>query len=166
MQVETKALKTLIPIITLCIILSACEKKPQQYSKQQPNKKLSLSAVEEEHLFYLQNPFKGKEVTLLNNDGKEVRLAAYNCSVYKAIVKEGIVIKWKNILSPSLFYPFSKCARSTIKHTKSQYVEVFLGKIGFGAGGCCSVSGTYRSKDGINWEERKARGKWQEYNAK
>ncbi len=159
-------MKIFIPIIALLIILSGCEKKPQKYSKQRPNKNLSLSVVEEAHLLYLQKPFGEKEITLLTDDGKSIRLAAYNCSVYKAIIKEGIVVKWKNILKPTLFYPFSKCSRSTIKHTKNKSVEVFLGKIGFGAGGCCSVSGTYRTKDGTNWEERKEGGKWQAYNSK
>ena len=159
-------MKLRISILALLILLSACEEKKAKQSKHKPNRQLSLSTVEEEHLFYLQKPFGDKEITLLDSDGKKVRLAAYNCSVYKAVLKKGIVIKWQNILSPTLFYPFSRCARSTIKHSKNKYVEVFLGKIGFAAGGCCSVSGTYRSKDGSHWEERKEGGKWQEYKAK
>jgi hypothetical protein len=28
-----------------------------------------------------------------------------------------------------------------------------LGRIAFGAGGCCATGGTYRSKDGVLWKK-------------
>ncbi len=157
-------MKTAIPLLVLLFsffALSGCGDKSS--SKPKPNKKLYLSLEEEEHLFYLQNPFdKKREVIISNKEGEKIRLVAYNCSVIKAVVKEGIVVKWVNIFRPSLVYLFSKCSRSTITLTKDNYVEVFLGKTGFGGGGCCAVSGTFRTKDGENWEE-KIKGKWKKY---
>lgn len=123
-------MKTAIPLLLFfSFAFFGCGDKSSKSKQHKPNKKLYLSLEEEEHLFYLQNPFdKKREVIIINKEGEKIRLVAYNCAVIKAFVEEGIVVKWENIFRPNLFYLFSKCSRSTIALTKDHYAEVFLGK--------------------------------------
>ena len=131
-------------------------------AKPKPNRQLSLSAEELDHLQYLQKPFDKNEVAIFDKKGVVTRLAAANCKVYKSVKKDNIVIRWEVVLSPNLFYPsYTRCVRNQIFVNKEKYIEVSLGKKAFGAGGCCAVSGTYRTLNGVDWEEKTARNKWE-----
>jgi hypothetical protein len=39
-------------------------------------------------------------------------------------------------------------------------ITATLGRIAFGAGGCCATGGTYRSRDGRTWEKRTGAATW------
>ena len=63
------------------------------------------------------------------------------------------------VLEPD-FYPWpTVCARQSID-ADTAWVTVQLGRTGFGAGGCCATSGTYRTRDGRVWEREGKGGAW------
>ena len=81
--------------------------------------------------------------------GKPVHLAVQGCKVYRALPDGG---GWQMVLEPELYPFFTSCDRQTLLAEKGA-VTVTLGRIAFGAGGCCATGGTYRTKDGEVWKK-------------
>lgn len=92
-------------------------------------------------------------------DGKPVHLAVHDCKVYRAIPKEARESKesgengWQMVLEPDLYPFFTYCERQSLQ-ADNGVVTVTLGRIAFGAGGCCATGGTYRSRDGELWKKQ------------
>jgi hypothetical protein len=93
--------------------------------------------------------------------GKPVHLAVHDCKVYRAIPKETKETKetkesgendWQMVLEPELYPFFTYCERQSLQ-ADNGVVTVTLGRIAFGAGGCCATGGTYRSRDGELWKK-------------
>ena len=87
----------------------------------------------------------------------DVKLLLHDCKVYQ-ITGRGRSEKRALVLQPE-FYPFfTSCMRESLT-SDGEYILAQLGRQAFGAGGCCAAGGTYRSRDGIEWEVRKG-GQW------
>ena len=87
--------------------------------------------------------------------GKPVHLAVHDCKVYRAIPresKESGEYGWQMVLEPDLYPFFTYCERQSLQ-ADNGVVTVTLGRIAFGAGGCCATGGTYRSRDGELWKK-------------
>lgn len=96
--------------------------------------------------------------------GKPVHLAVHDCKVYRAVSKEARESKdpqesgksgesdWQMVLEPELYPFFTYCQRQSLQADNGA-VTVTLGRIAFGAGGCCATGGTYRSRDGEVWKK-------------
>jgi hypothetical protein len=90
--------------------------------------------------------------------GKPVHLAVHDCKVYRAIPREPKEPKesgengWQMVLEPDLYPFFTYCERQSLQ-ADNGVVTVTLGRIAFGAGGCCATGGTYRSRDGELWKK-------------
>lgn len=88
--------------------------------------------------------------------GKPVHLAVHDCKVYRAIPKESRESGkdgWQMVLEPDLYPFFTYCDRQSLL-ADNGVVTVTLGRIAFGAGGCCATGGTYRSRDGELWKKQ------------
>ncbi|WP_457282662.1 hypothetical protein [Polaromonas sp. P5_D5] len=91
-------------------------------------------------------------------EGKPVHLAVHDCKVYRAIPKvstepgKGGEGDWQMVLEPDLYPFFTYCERQSLQ-ADNGVVTVTLGRIAFGAGGCCATGGTYRSRDGELWKK-------------
>jgi hypothetical protein len=89
--------------------------------------------------------------------GQPVALMVHECVVYNLTDPPGRNGKRPKILEPD-FYPWPTfCQRETIA-ADTAWVTVTLGRTGFGAGGCCATGGTYRTRDGRQWERDGAKG--------
>jgi hypothetical protein len=93
--------------------------------------------------------------------GKPVHLAVHDCKVYRAISKEAKESgepkeasegNWQMVLEPELYPFFTYCERQSLQ-ADNGVVTVTLGRIAFGAGGCCATGGTYRTRDGELWKK-------------
>lgn len=87
--------------------------------------------------------------------GKPVHLAVHDCKVYRAMPKESKGSGengWQMVLEPDLYPFFTYCERQSLQ-ADNGVVTVTLGRIAFGAGGCCATGGTYRSRDGELWKK-------------
>jgi hypothetical protein len=91
--------------------------------------------------------------------GKPVHLAVHDCKVYRALPKEAKESStsgegaWQMVLEPDLYPFFTYCERQSLQ-AENDAVTVTLGRIAFGAGGCCATGGTYRSRDGELWKKQ------------
>jgi predicted small lipoprotein YifL len=122
-------------LLLLAFLLTACG-KPEPIATP-PAEVDPLAAVPPERVF------KG----LLG--GKPVHLVVHECKVFRATADEG---GWQMVLEPEPYPFFTSCQRQTLL-AEGGAVTVTLGRIAFGAGGCCATGGTYRSKDGVLWKK-------------
>ena len=91
--------------------------------------------------------------------GRTLALMVHDCKVYDLADTPGKGGKRPSVLQPE-FYPWpTVCTRESIA-SDSAFVTVTLGRTGVGAGGCCATGGTYRSRDGREWEREGQGGKW------
>jgi len=122
-------------LLLLAFLLTACG-KPEPIATP-PAEVDPLAAVPPERVF------KG----LLG--GNPVHLVVHECKVFRATADEG---GWQMVLEPEPYPFFTSCQRQTLL-AEGGAVTVTLGRIAFGAGGCCATGGTYRSKDGVLWKK-------------
>lgn len=87
-------------------------------------------------------------------DGRPVELVLDDCEVFLVRQKE----PRERVLSTDFYPMFSVCVRQEIV-ANDDYITVILGRQAIGAGGCCATGGTWRSRDGRNWERRE-HGRW------
>ena len=91
-------------------------------------------------------------------DGRPLALAVHECQVWNLDDPPRSDGRRPALVKPD-FYPWpTACQRQSIAED-SGWVVVTLGRMGFGAGGCCATGGTWRTRDGRAWE-RDVRGKW------
>lgn len=85
--------------------------------------------------------------------GKPIHLLVNNCKVYKVDAAEGENVSWTLVLEGD-FYPLpTSCISQSLTEGKG-FITAFIGRQAFGAGGCCTGTPEYRSKDGLNWKPR------------
>ena len=91
--------------------------------------------------------------------GRSLALMVHDCKVYDLGDTPGKGGKRPAVLQTE-FYPWpTVCSRESITRD-SAFVTVTLGRTGIGAGGCCAAGGTYRSRDGREWEREGQGGRW------
>ena len=84
--------------------------------------------------------------------GKPIHLLVNNCKVYKVDAAEGENVSWTLVVEGD----FIRCPRrisQSLTEGKG-FITAFIGRQAFGAGGCCTGTPEYRSKDGLNWKPR------------
>ena len=85
--------------------------------------------------------------------GQPVHLLVHECKVYKVEPAEGENVKWTLVLEGDFSLLPTLCVQQRLTESKG-VVTAFLGRQAFGAGGCCTGTPEYRSKDGVNWKPR------------
>lgn len=83
--------------------------------------------------------------------GQPVHLLVHECKVYKVEPAEGENVKWTLVLEGDFSLLPTLCVQQRLTESKG-VVTAFLGRQAFGAGGCCTGTPEYRSKDGVNWK--------------
>ncbi len=85
--------------------------------------------------------------------GQPVHLLVHECKVYKVGPAEGENVKWTLVLEGDFSLLPTLCVQQRLTESKG-VVTAFLGRQAFGAGGCCTGTPEYRSRDGVNWKPR------------
>ncbi|RZJ16094.1 MAG: hypothetical protein EOO54_17720 [Haliea sp.] len=84
--------------------------------------------------------------------GKAAFLIVNDCEVFDVQRGAGEEVTWTSVLKPE-FYPFfTFCERQSMT-VEADAIVVTLGRMAFGAGGCCATGGTYRTTDGRTWKK-------------
>ena len=83
--------------------------------------------------------------------GQPVHLLVHECKVYKVEPAEGENVKWTLVLEGDFSLLPTLCVQQRLTESKG-VVTAFLGRQAFGAGGCCTGTPEYRSRDGVNWK--------------
>lgn len=84
--------------------------------------------------------------------GQPVFLLVHDCEVFLVESLEKDEVRWEKVLAPEPYPFFTSCHRQSIRH-EAGVLSVTLGRMAFGAGGCCATGGDYRSTDGRNWKK-------------
>ena len=92
-------------------------------------------------------------------DGARIELVLQDCKVYLTAHSKEKFRGRVRVLQPEPYPWFTFCDRQEISADK-RYITATLGRIAFGAGGCCATGGTYRSRDGRTWEKRIGSDNW------
>jgi hypothetical protein len=92
-------------------------------------------------------------------DGARIDLIVQDCKVYLTAHSTEKFRGRVRVLEPEPYPWLTFCERQEIS-TDQRYITVTLGRIAFGAGGCCATGGTYRSRDGRTWEKRVGVDQW------
>lgn len=85
--------------------------------------------------------------------GKPVHLLVHNCKVYRVDDTEGENVNWTLVLEGDPYPLPTSCVRQSLTEEKGA-VTAFIGRQAFAAGGCCTGTPAYRSKDGVTWTPR------------
>ncbi len=84
--------------------------------------------------------------------GEPVFLLLHDCEVYR-VESPGLgEIRWESVLAPDFYPMWTACQRQSMSF-EAGALTVTLGRMAFGAGGCCATGGTYRTVDGRNWKK-------------
>ncbi|MDI3384579.1 hypothetical protein ACFPPF_17810 [Xenophilus aerolatus] len=83
--------------------------------------------------------------------GQPVHLVAHDCEVFRIGAVHGTQVDWERVLAPEPYPFFTSCARQSLVANADGSVTATLGRMAFGAGGCCATGGTWRSRDGTTW---------------
>jgi hypothetical protein len=89
--------------------------------------------------------------------GRRVALLVEGCKVYDLGAPGDA--RGEPVLVPDP-YPWPTVCQREHARADSAWVTVTLGRMAFGAGGCCATGGTYRSRDGRVWERELGEGRW------
>lgn len=84
--------------------------------------------------------------------GEPVFLLLHDCEVYRVETGDKGEVRWQSVLAPDFYPMWTACQRQSMSFEKGA-LTVTLGRMAFGAGGCCATGGTYRSTDGRNWKK-------------
>ncbi len=123
-----------------CLVLAMCMLVACEYGAEpDPLKNALLDAPPE-------LVFKG----LLN--GQFAHLVVHDCAVYKIEGQSAKAMTWAVVLETEPYPFFTRCDRQSLSKGK-ETVTVELGRMAFGAGGCCATGGTYRTSDGRGWKK-------------
>lgn len=83
--------------------------------------------------------------------GEPVFLLIHDCEVYRVEHLAKGAVHWESVLAPDFYPMWTSCQRQSMSF-EAGALTVTLGRMAFGAGGCCATGGTYRSVDGRNWK--------------
>ncbi|MDQ7958174.1 MAG: hypothetical protein RET84_19830 [Pseudomonadota bacterium] len=83
--------------------------------------------------------------------GQPVHLVAHDCEVFRIRAVRGTQVDWERVLAPEPYPFFTSCDRQSLVAEANGSVTATLGRMAFGAGGCCATGGTWRSRDGTTW---------------
>ena len=84
--------------------------------------------------------------------GAEVELLAQDCKVFRVTRGPDQAVTLTEVLAPPPYPFFTACQRQSLRQEDGAVVAV-LGRMAFGAGGCCATGGTWRTRDGQAWEK-------------
>ena len=84
--------------------------------------------------------------------GQPVFLLVHDCEVFLVEPLEKGEVHWEKVLTPEPYPFFTSCQRQSIRY-EAGVLQVTLGRMAFGAGGCCATGGDYRSTDGRSWKK-------------
>lgn len=84
--------------------------------------------------------------------GQPVFLLVHDCEVFLVEPLEKGEVRWEKVLAPEPYPFFTSCQRQSIRYEEG-VLRVTLGRMAFGAGGCCATGGDYRSTDGRSWKK-------------
>ncbi|SEE75930.1 hypothetical protein SAMN04490188_5572 [Pseudomonas kilonensis] len=84
--------------------------------------------------------------------GQFAHLVVHDCAVYKIEDQSAKDMTWTVVLETEPYPFFTSCDRQSLSKGKES-VTVELGRMAFGAGGCCATGGTYRTNDGRGWKK-------------
>lgn len=84
--------------------------------------------------------------------GQPVFLLVHDCEVFLVEPLEKGEVHWEKVLAPEPYPFFTSCQRQSIRY-EAGVLQVTLGRMAFGAGGCCATGGDYRSTDGRHWKK-------------
>lgn len=84
--------------------------------------------------------------------GQPVFLLVHDCEVFLVESLDKDEVRWEKVLAPEPYPFFTSCQRQSIRH-EAGVLSATLGRMAFGAGGCCATGGDYRSTDGRNWKK-------------
>lgn len=84
--------------------------------------------------------------------GQPTFLLVHDCEVYLVDPTANGGVRWTRVLAPDFYPMWTTCQRQSMSF-KGGELTVTLGRMAFGAGGCCATGGTYRSKDGRVWKK-------------
>ena len=84
--------------------------------------------------------------------GETMHLLLHDCEVYRVETGAKGEVRWQSVLAPDFYPMWTACQRQSM-HFEKGALTVTLGRMAFGAGGCCATGGTYRSTDGRNWKK-------------
>lgn len=83
--------------------------------------------------------------------GERQFLLLHDCEVHRVERLKKGGVRWERVLATE-FYPFAFCQREGM-FFQDGALTVTLGRMAFGAGGCCATGGTWRSVDGRTWKK-------------
>lgn len=84
--------------------------------------------------------------------GEAQFLLVHDCEVYRVTPGDKGAVHWESALAPDFYPMWTACQRQGMSFDAG-VLTVTLGRMAFGAGGCCATGGTYRSTDGRNWKK-------------
>ncbi|WP_448134027.1 hypothetical protein [Stenotrophomonas rhizophila] len=126
----------LTPCAAMLILLSACQPDPVPLS----DAAIAVRDAAPEDLF----------VGRLQN--VDVELLVKDCKVFQVARGPEQAVALTEVLAPPPYPSFTDCQRQSLRHEDGAVVAV-LGRMAFGAGGCCATGGTWRTRDGQTWEK-------------
>jgi hypothetical protein len=91
--------------------------------------------------------------------GRPVAVLVEDCRVYDLSGPADWRGRRTAVLTPDPYPSYTVCERQSAR-LDAAYVTVTLGRMAFGAGGCCATGGTNRSRDGRRWEREVGAGRW------
>ena len=84
--------------------------------------------------------------------GTRMALLVHDCEVYRVERLANGGVQWHPVLAPEPYPFWTACQRQSIALEDGK-LTVTLGRMAFGAGGCCATGGTYRLADGRTWKK-------------
>lgn len=84
--------------------------------------------------------------------GERQFLLLHDCELYRVERLPRGGVRWDSVLAPEPYPFWTACQRQSLVF-EAGTLTVTLGRMAFGAGGCCATGGTYRSVDGRTWKK-------------
>lgn len=84
--------------------------------------------------------------------GERQFLLLHDCELYRVEQLPRGGVRWDSVLAPEPYPFWTACQRQSMTF-EAGTLTVVLGRMAFGAGGCCATGGTYRSADGRTWKK-------------
>jgi hypothetical protein len=95
----------------------------------------------------------------LSVGGRTVTLQMGDCRIYR-VERNWLGRTHKTrVLSTDFYLGFTACTRQSLRK-EGDYAIASLCRQAIGAGGGCASSGTYRTRDGEQWEKQIGKDKW------